>query len=237
MTRFARKSIRLKGYDYSQPSSYFITMCTKDRACILGEIIDGRMLLSEVGKIAERCWRDIPAHFRQTRVDAFQVMPNHLHGIIEIRAPVGTPVGTTGTPVGTRHVSQLGFAGEKFGKPRPGSLSTIVRSFKAAVTKEAREKGLFPDKPLWQSRFYDRIIRDDVGRFFVRQYIELNPLMWYLDSDNADAHRTSINELRKTLHEKYHLDGNILERVIEHEVTYRDWVEAEQESRSDCSQL
>lgn len=78
------KSIRLKGYDYARPGEYFITICTMNRKCIWGDIVEGNMQLSDMGQIVDACWRGIPQHIKNTRVDVFQVMPNHLHGIVEI---------------------------------------------------------------------------------------------------------------------------------------------------------
>ena len=80
-----RKSIRLKEFDYSQPGEYFVTICTKGRACTLGEIVDDAMKFSEIGKIVEACWREIPEHFQNARVNIYQIMPNHVHGIIQIK--------------------------------------------------------------------------------------------------------------------------------------------------------
>jgi REP element-mobilizing transposase RayT len=81
-----RRSIRLKGYDYTQAGAYFITIVTKDRACLFGRIVDGEMRLSHVGHIVRACWLAIPDHFPHAMVDEFVVMPNHVHGIIESAA-------------------------------------------------------------------------------------------------------------------------------------------------------
>ena len=86
-----RKPIRLRGYDYTGPGAYFVTICTAGRVCIMGDVVDGVMRLSEVGEIAAGCWKEIPAHFENVRLGAFQVMPNHVHGVINIvESPVGT---------------------------------------------------------------------------------------------------------------------------------------------------
>ena len=77
-----RRSIRLKNYDYSQPGAYFITMCAQDRQCAFGEIANGIMQTNAVGNIAATCWQQMPQHFHNTRLDAFVVMPNHIHGIL-----------------------------------------------------------------------------------------------------------------------------------------------------------
>ena len=80
--RHCRKSIRLKDYDYSQPGEYFVTICTHSHECILGKIIQGEMQLNIVGKIAEKCWREIPKHFQNVELDEYVIMPNHIRGII-----------------------------------------------------------------------------------------------------------------------------------------------------------
>ncbi|MEO1522737.1 MAG: hypothetical protein AAFU78_18425, partial [Cyanobacteria bacterium J06633_2] len=79
-----RRSIRLKGYDYSSPGAYFITICTYQRQCLFGEIIDRKMHLNTFGHIAAACWNEIPNHFRQTILDSYVIMPNHVHGILVI---------------------------------------------------------------------------------------------------------------------------------------------------------
>jgi len=88
-----RRSIRLKGYDYSQGGAYFITICTENRDCLLGEIIDGEMKLSGPGCLIEQCWRNLPQRFPCVSIDEFIVMPNHFHGILWINNhdDVGAP--------------------------------------------------------------------------------------------------------------------------------------------------
>lgn len=77
-----RRSIRLKGYDYSQPGAYFVTIVTHQRQCLFGEIVNNEMILNDYGKIAAQCWNDIPKHFPNAILDEFVIMPNHIHGII-----------------------------------------------------------------------------------------------------------------------------------------------------------
>ena len=215
-----RRSIRLKGHDYSQPGDYFVTICTRDRACILGGIVEGKMKLSEMGKIVESCWREIREHFENTRVTTYQLMPNHVHGIVEIRAHTN--------PFG-RAVSPQGFMGEEFGKPRHGSLSTIVRSFKSAVTKQIHDNGMCRGQTPWQPRFFDHIIRSDRDHFFVQQYVELNPLLWDLDRDNPAVCEPPIDDLRRTLKERYGLEKSAVAYLIDYETSYRAWRQTETE--------
>ena len=88
-----RRSIRLKGFDYTREAAYFVTICTQNQACLFGEIVNGQMCLNDVGEVADICWRAIPEHFPRVVLDAFVIMPNHVHGIIwigpENRANVG----------------------------------------------------------------------------------------------------------------------------------------------------
>lgn len=227
--RQRRNSLRLQGYDYAQPGGYFVTICTYGRRCVLGEIVDGRMLLSELGRVVEDAWAMIPEHFKDTRADVFQVMPNHLHGIVEIKEARGANMvrqadEVNGAIVWARHVVPIQKnAKEKFGKPRPGTLSTIIGSFKAAVTRQLRRQGKYIEHSIWHRNFHDHVIRDDVDRFFVERYIELNPILWDLDADNAALDENSIEVLRERLQERYGLVGSALERVVEHELNYRTW--------------
>jgi len=92
-----RRSIRLPGHDYAQAGAYFVTICTDDRQCLFGRVDNAEMRLNHLGQIADECWRMIPAHFGNVELDAFVIMPNHVHGIIVI-----TDVG-----VGATHASPL----------------------------------------------------------------------------------------------------------------------------------
>ena len=84
LNRHHRHSMRLQGFDYTQEGAYFVTVCIQDRACLFGDISDGKMILNEAGLMAERHWHDIPTHFPHIELDEFVIMPNHVHGIIVI---------------------------------------------------------------------------------------------------------------------------------------------------------
>src|SRR3990172_7834035 len=77
-----RRSIRLRGYDYAQAGAYFVTICTQNRECLFGEVVDGQMVLNDPGKILESVWSELPDHYPGVDVDAFVIMPNHIHGIV-----------------------------------------------------------------------------------------------------------------------------------------------------------
>jgi len=167
--RHRGNSIRLKGYDYRAAGYYFVTICTYKWQCIFGDIIEGEMRLNEFGKIVHRCWNEIPIHFEHTELDYFVIMPNHFHGIIIINRS-GTACRATTEE-------------RQFGKSIAGALSTIIGSFKSAVTRSTNILRKTPGTTVWQRNFYDRIIRNDKELFNIRQYIINNPLKWELERE------------------------------------------------------
>ncbi len=169
-----RRSIRLPGYDYSQPGAYFITICTHNREYLFGDVADGKMILNEFGNVAQQCWLEIPQHFKHVKLDAYVIMPNHVHGIIFI-------VGSRHHNVGARHAVPLQF--EQFGKPVPGSIATIIRSYKSAVSKQINQIRQTPGMPVWQRNYYEHIIRNEMDLHRIRQYIMNNPKNWEMDEN------------------------------------------------------
>jgi REP-associated tyrosine transposase len=135
-----RKSIRLQGYDSSQAGAYYVTIVTHQRDCLFGEIRNAEMFLNDFGKIADECWRVIPDHFPSVELDAYVIMPNHMHGITVITNGRGTtPALRAGASV-YRAPTQ-----EQFQKPVAGSIPTVIRTFKAAVTRRiGREHNASP---------------------------------------------------------------------------------------------
>ena len=226
-----RRSDRLKGFDYSEPGGYFVTMCTKNRECIFGDVLEGNMRLSEVGKIVERCWNAIPDHFQNVCVDTHQVMPNHVHGIVEIREEQkpGTrhinfrrdvACNVLAIPPSTRPrrgVQSNAPTEESFSgiSPRKGTLGVIVRTFKGAVTTALRRKCQQHTISISQRNYHDRIIRSDIEYYFVQMYIEMNPLLWSLHSDNPEVHGILMDELRYVLKEKHGLDEYAIRYFID----------------------
>ena len=118
-----RRSIRLKGYDYTQPGAYFITICTQGRECLFGEIIDGEMHLNEAGQIVVQTWQDLPNHISNVQLDAFVVMPNHVHGIIIITDRAGV-VGSGSVGAGSVGSGSVGAGSE----PAPTTTTTAPGS-------------------------------------------------------------------------------------------------------------
>ena len=175
-----RRSIRLSGYNYTQAGAYFVTVCTYQRQCLFGAVIEGQMALNDVGKTAQTCWDEISAHFPHVELDAFVVMPNHVHGIIVIAKDVGA---THASP-GVGRDTACRATAESFGKPVPGSLPTIVRSFKSAITRRINQSRDTPGQPVWQRNYFERIVRNESALDRARGYIETNPCRWALDREN-----------------------------------------------------
>jgi len=171
-----RRSIRLKGYDYSQAGGYFVTIVTLWRECLFGEIARGELRPYAMGRIVKECWHAIPEHFPNTDMDVFAVMPNHVHGIVMIHENMGRD---TMPFVGARHASPL----HPRGTP-PGSLGAIIGSFKSAVTHRAgRELNI---ANIWQRNYYDHVIRDQRDYERVTNYIAANPVKWADDEENPN---------------------------------------------------
>ena len=168
-----RKSIRLRDYDYSQGGLYFITICTHERPPLFGKIIDGIMMTNDTGVIVEKCWREIPEHFPQVILDGFVVMPNHIHGIIEI-------VKSDDHLVGANNYSPIY---SPFHLPLRGTSKTvgsIVRGFKIGVTKWFRENTDI--HKVWQRNYHEHVIRDEEGYVKISEYIQYNPQKWHEDT-------------------------------------------------------
>jgi REP element-mobilizing transposase RayT len=159
-------STRLKFYDYSKPGAYFVTICTKNRAPVFGFIKDHYVALSWAGCIVHRCWRDLPNHYPNCILDEFIVMPDHIHGIIILTDGSHDPVETGFKPVSTKPT-----------KPnKQHSLSEIIRGFKTFSAKKINDYQKTTGQSLWQTRFYEHVIREDAKMDRIRNYIAYNPV-------------------------------------------------------------
>ncbi len=165
-----RRSIRLKGYDYSQPGACFVTICTQNRECLFGEIVDGNMIMNDAGRMAEKCWNIIPSHFPHIELDVFVVMPNHVHGILFI----------ADVPVGAKNFSPL--QSDQHPRGTSKTIGSAIRGFKIGVTKWTRQNTGFYN--IWQRNYYEHIIRNENELNRIREYIFNNPKKWELDREN-----------------------------------------------------
>jgi putative transposase len=172
-----RKSIRLQGYNYSQSGLYFITIFIQDRRCLFGNIVHENnvdlIVLNDAGKIADECWLEIPKHFPNAVLHEHIIMPNHLHGIIELVKNDNVRVQNN---VGVQNFEPLQQPINKFQKMIPHSIGSIVQGFKIGVTKWIRTNTDI--KNVWQRNYYENIIRSDRSYQRIREYIINNPKDW-----------------------------------------------------------
>ena len=178
-----RRSIRLKGYDYSRPGAYFVTMCVQDWEWKFGRVVDGRVFLSREGEIASRCWAEIPQHFGNAVLDEYVIMPNHMHGIIVLKSQEEerTSVGVEYIQPRHNNLETQIERQNRFQHVIPNSISSILRSYKAAVTKLCRESGMIDFK--WQRNYYEHIVRNHKALYAIRAYIRNNPAKWTIEHD------------------------------------------------------
>lgn len=179
-----RRSIRLKEYDYTQSGFYFLTICTHNRFCLFGAIEHDAMRLSKQGEIAVACWLAIPDHFSHIELDECIVMPNHVHGILRAGDYRCTRLGTGwGTACRARTTTAMEAAPiEQFGVPVSGSIPTVIRSFKSAVSKGINELSQSSGRCIvWQRNYWEHLIRDESELQRIREYIRNNPLHWATD--------------------------------------------------------
>lgn len=149
--QFSSDCNRLKGYDYTQDGSYFITINHKNNYRIFGEVVDGKMILNDLGKAVEDTWYELPKHYDNLILGEFIVMPNHVHMIMIIK--------------NNETVKKHG-------------ISEFVRNFKSFSSKGINEINGTSGKSNWQKDFWDKIIRTDEEYFNIKQYIKNNPKNW-----------------------------------------------------------
>lgn len=208
MSKFSNKSIRSPNWDYRSPGAYFITICTAGQEHYFGKIENGKMILSQTGILADVLWHEIKNHTKNVDIDVFQVMPNHIHGILILKSGFS---GSSADLVGgsmhaSNHTENAPNQSDKITKihnkrgtgdksltthqnkpskefmksisPKPGSLSRIIGSYKSAVTRHARRLGFEFE---WQRSFYDQIIHDNESLYWIRKYVIDNPADWHSD--------------------------------------------------------
>ena len=179
-----RHSIRLKGFDYSQPGAYFITIVTKNRELLFGEIVENTMRLNTFGQIVNTFWQDLPDHFPQVVLDAWIVMPNHIHAILWI-VRMASKTGERQkvfANLGTQTDSRLQPKHPK--GTQPGSLGAILGNFQMTTARRINRIRKSTGASVWQRDFYDDIIRNQRHLEAVRQYIRNNPTNWPHDTEN-----------------------------------------------------
>jgi len=186
--KYRISSTRLPYWDYGWNGAYFITICTKNRVCFFGEIKNGKMIFSEIGRLAHKFWNEIQNHFPFVVLDEFVIMPNHVHGIIIIDKPTDEHKTNNVAVVETRHrlvsTTRTTPAQNRFRNPGKNNISSIIGSYKSVVSKHAHQ---IDEIFNWQPRFYDRIIRNAKEFYKIRKYIRYNSAKWENDKNNQDG--------------------------------------------------
>ena len=165
-----RHSIRLPGYDYSRAGAYYVTIVTQGRESLFGEVVNGAIALNRFGQIVEHAWYDLPNHYPHVELDAFCIMPNHVHGIIVLNddyVGAGLRPAPTGCTSTKRH-----------------PLSEIVRAFKSFSARRINSLRNTQGIPVWQRNYYEHIIRNNDDYLSKSNYILTNPLNWEKDDEN-----------------------------------------------------
>ncbi len=185
-----RRSIRLKGYDYSQSGYYFITLCCQNREHLFGEIIDGKMVANDAGRMVEKWFYELENKFADISCDAMAVMPNHIHFIVGNTTVENIAVKNVGAdlrvcPFSHSQTPSVKVKGEHAGSP----LHSVVQWYKTMTTNEyirgVKNNGWrrFNGK-LWQRNYWEHIIRDEKSLNTIRDYIINNPAKWAEDKNN-----------------------------------------------------
>lgn len=180
-----RRSIRLKGYDYAQQGAYFITLCAHQRECLFGDIANGEMQTNQIGEIVVTGWTELAAHFRNIELDAFVIMPNHIHGIVVI---VHNPARRGEALAFTTASDKPSASANALPLPmphgtRPRSLNALVQNFKPITARHIHKIPTHAERPIWQRNYYEHIIRNDAALERIRAYIENNPANWQTDEN------------------------------------------------------
>jgi len=186
---------RLPGFDYSKEGAYFVTICTRERECLFGAVVDGKMRLNDVGRVVQTIWGGLSDRFPTIELVSFVVMPNHVHGILlvgaalappkrrKVGAGLALPVGGAASSASTRFAST--------------TLGTVVRAFKSISAIGVNRLLSRSGESLWQRSYHEHVIRGEEALNRIREYIATNPLRWQLDGENSE--RTGDDEFDRWL--------------------------------------
>jgi len=161
----------LKGYDYSRAGACFITICTRGRECILGDLVDGEMRFNEYGDIVRGEWLNLPNRYPDIELDAVVIMPNHIHAIIAIHA------------VGVIH--ELPLRNDTKHR-RTMLIPKIVGYVKMNSAKRINQSRNMPGARVWQRNYHEHVIRNEADLARIRKYVANNPRKWDTDRQNPD---------------------------------------------------
>ena len=179
-----RRSIRLKGYDYSNAGAYFVTIVAWQREMLFGEIVDKEMVLNEFGQIVSEKWQWLETQYPYIELGAWIVMPNHFHGILVIH-----DVGRGGSRSALVDDIQSMTRGESRIAPtsiKHKPLGGLIGAFKTVSTKHINLLRNTGGQIVWQRNYYEHIIRNEHEMDRIHRYIEANSSMWVEDDENPN---------------------------------------------------
>ena len=186
-----RRSMRLKGYDYSLAGAYLVTVVAQGRLTLFGDVVKGRMQLNPAGEMVQRIWVEMPDRFPQIVMDTFIAMPNHIHGIIILAGagPGDGPASNDGPDVDIKTRAPTRGAPTEDGRTRLGNVVGVFKSLTTLeYTRGVRKLNWPPFQGrLWQRNFYEHIVRSDASLQKYRRYIVDNPVQWPFDRENPKA--------------------------------------------------
>lgn len=182
-----RHSIRLPGYDYTEPGAYFLTILTHKKENLFGRVIKGVVQLSPIGEIVQEQWEKLPSHFSNVLLDAYVIMPNHIHGILVITERTARKdkafekhsnpnvFRSNAMPIPSRAGSNA--LPSKVGS-QPGSVPAMVQNFKSITSRMINKHRNTPGATIWHRNYYEHIIRDEEDYCRIQEYILENPRKW-----------------------------------------------------------
>ena len=191
-----RHSIRLPGYDYSQAGAYYVTINTHKKEHLFGEVVGGVVKLSPLGKIVQEEWLKIPTNFSNVVLDAYVIMPNHVHGILVITgstvhtgkgkafSPDFAKSGENALPIRLGSASSPSHTQSEVSTTPPrqgsqsGSIPAIVQNFKSVSSRKINKLLKSPGSTIWHRNYYEHVIRDEADFERIVAYIEQNPQKW-----------------------------------------------------------
>lgn len=174
---YHRHSIRLKGYDYSQVGAYFVTIVAWQREMLFGEIVNGKMILNEFGRIVSEKWQWLETQYEYVELGAWVIMPNHHHGILVIHDGRG---GLRSAHEGDSRIAPTPI------KHKP--LGGLIGAFKTVSTKKINSLRNTEGQVVWQRNYYEHIIRNEQEMDRITRYIGSNPMQWADDDENPNRH-------------------------------------------------
>jgi len=162
-----RKALRMKGFDYSSNGIYFITISVKGNQSLLGEVVDGAMVLNDIGLIAQKWWKWLESHYEYVYLHDFVVMPNHFHGMLQIKRDLAIDI-------------------------KVKTLGSLIGAFKTVSTKEINQLNDSLGERFWHRNYYEYVIRNEKAYKNISKYIKRNPENWKKDKYNRNKNQGFI---------------------------------------------